>query len=416
MASREATRRVLMLAYYFPPLGGAGVQRAVKFAKYLPESGWEPTVITTRSPVYRAKDPSLAEELPAKLRVVRAREPRGAMGPAVVLRRLGFTRASQVAAFPDHATAWIPHALQLTLRLIRQQRPTVLVSTSAPFSSHLVALAAHRRTGIPWVADFRDEWAANPGLRDDPALVRSMARRVERAITGAAAAVTIAADYFDLDNPTGTPTVVIPNGVDEADLAGLDLDPRRADALVMSYVGTLHPGQDPTPVFEAIGRLTQRGEIDPARFRLRIVGNDFRAPERRSFPVPVEEVGYVSHRTALEEMHSAAVLLHYVAPTSRAPAGKLYEYLASGRPILCVARPDGGAAALVRAADAGPVAAPGDPEAIEQAILALYERWSASGLPDQSRAREWVLANFSRRKLTAELAAVLDRVSAAQPG
>jgi glycosyltransferase involved in cell wall biosynthesis len=110
-------------------------------------------------------------------------------------------------------------------------------------------------------------------------------------------------------------------------------------------------------------------------------------------------------------MQSASVLLHYVAPSSRAPTGKLYEYLASGRPILCVARPDGGAAALVRAADAGPVAAPGDPEAIEQAILSLYERWSGNGLPDQPRAREWVLANYSRRKLTGDLAAVLNRVA-----
>jgi glycosyltransferase involved in cell wall biosynthesis len=412
----ERARRVLMLAYYFPPLGGAGVQRAVKFAKYLPESGWEPSIVTTRSTVYRARDSSLADELPAGLQIIRAREPRGAMGPALALQKLGLTRASRVAAFPDHATGWIPDALRVTLRVIRRERPAVLFSTSAPFSSHLVALAAHRRTGLPWIADFRDEWAANPGLREDPAIVRSMARRLERAITQAAESITIAADYFELDNPSETPMVLIPNGVDERDLAGLAPAGRSEDALVMSYVGTLHPGQDPTAVFEAVGRLAERGTIDPTRFRLRIVGNDFRAPEQRAFPVPVEQVGYVSHRAALQEMSSASVLLHYVTPSSRAPAGKLYEYLASGRPILCVARPDGGAASLVRAADAGPIAAPDDPQAIEQAIVSLYERWSTDGLPDQSGAREWVLARYSRRALAAELAAVLDRAAAAQPG
>jgi glycosyltransferase involved in cell wall biosynthesis len=405
-----------MLAYYFPPLGGAGVQRALKFAKYLPESGWEATVITTRSRVYRAQDPSLADELPRGLRVIRAREPRGAMAPAIALQRLGLTRASQIAAFPDHAAGWIPDALRLSLRLIREEQPVVLFSTSAPFSSHLVALAAHRRTGVPWVADFRDEWAANPGLRNDPAIVRTMARRLERAITGTAECVTVAADYFELDNPSGAPTIPIPNGVDEADLVGLNPTQARGDALVMSYVGTLHPGQDPFLVFEAIDRLVRRGAIDQARFRLRIVGNDFRPPERRTFPVPVEQVGYVGHRAALEEMCSASVLLHYVEPTSRAPAGKLYEYLASGRPILCVARPDGEAAALVRATDAGPIAAPGDPEAIEQAILSLYERWSTDGLPDQPQPREWVIANYSRRKVAADLAAVLERAASAHSG
>jgi glycosyltransferase involved in cell wall biosynthesis len=115
-------------------------------------------------------------------------------------------------------------------------------------------------------------------------------------------------------------------------------------------------------------------------------------------------------------MSSASVLLHYEAPANPAPSGKIYEYLASGRPILCVARADGGAAALVREADAGPVVAPDDPEAIEQALISLYERWSRNDLPDQPGAREWVLANYSRRKLTADLAAVLDRAAATHPG
>lgn len=408
-------RRLLMLAYYFPPLGGAGVQRSVKFAKYLPESGWHPTVITTRSTVYPVADPSLAGELPADVRVLRAHEPRGAMAPAALLRRLGLRRASRVTAFPDAATAWIPDAVRLALRTIRAERPAVLFSTSAPFSAHLAALAVHRRTGIPWVADFRDEWSSDPGLRAEPAVVLRMARRLERAITANAAALTFAADYFNVLNPAASPTVVIPNGVDAADLAGPDVPPAADGVLRLSYVGTLYGDRDPAPVFAALERLAARGAIDLTRLRIRIVGNDFRAPERRRWPMPVEQVGYVTHREALSEMRSASVLLHYVDPATQAPSGKLYEYLASGRPVLCVARPDGGAAALVRAAGAGPVASPGDPEGLERAILELYERWRTTGLPDQPAAREWVLANYSRRKLTGELAAVLDRAARATP-
>ena len=104
--------------------------------------------------------------------------------------------------------------------------------------------------------------------------------------------------------------------------------------------------------------------------------------------------------------------MHFVSARSRAPGGKIYEYLASGRPVLCVARADGGAAALVRAAGAGPTAAPDDEEAIAEAILELYERWRTSGLPSQPEVRDWTLARFSRRKLTRDLALVLDEAVA----
>jgi glycosyltransferase involved in cell wall biosynthesis len=401
-------RRVLMVAYYFPPLGGGGVQRALKFAKYLPEFGWRPTVLTTRSTVYPVADPALADELPADVAVIRAREPRGAMGPAAALAWLGLKRASRLAAFPDAAIGWAPDAVRLALRLVRSERPAVLFSTSAPFTSHLVALAVHRRTGIPWVADFRDEWSANPSLRNDPALVRRTARLVEREISAHAARVTVVADYFDLPPPAEASVAVIPNGVDDADVADVDAPPPPNDILRLSYVGTLYPDQDAEPVFEALERLVRQGAIDAARLRLRIVGNDFRPAVARRWPVTTEEVGYVTHREALREMQSASALLHYVGPASRAPAGKIYEYLASGRPVLCVARPDGGAAALVHSAQAGPIAAPDDPAGIEQAILCLYERWQTTGLPDQPQVRAWVLAKYSRRKLTNDLAAVLE--------
>src|SRR5262249_31490483 len=150
----------------------------------------------------------------------------------------GAERASRIAAFPDAAIGWVPDAFRVSLGVARREHPAALLSTSAPFSAHLVALAVHRCTGIPWIADFRDEWAVNPGLRDEPAIVRSMARRFERVITSAAHRVTVAADYFDIANPAGTPLSIISNGVDEADLAPLDGPSRPQDALVLTYVGT----------------------------------------------------------------------------------------------------------------------------------------------------------------------------------
>lgn len=409
------SRRVLMLAYFFPPLAGAGVQRTLKFVKYLPAAGWWPSVITTRSRLYPSKDETLAREIPPTVEVTRAREPRGAMGPATVLKWIGLERASQVAAFPDWATAWAPDALRLALRAVREQRPAVLFSTSAPYTAHLVAAAVHERTGIPWVADFRDEWAGNPAMRAAPALVHRAARRAEREITTRATAVTVVEGYFDLLNPSGSPVIAIPNGIDEEDLADLGDGGGDRRMLTLSYVGTIYGEQDPTVVFDALARLIHRGAIDAARIRVRLVGNDLRPGSRGRWPVPVEQLGYVDHGRALREMRSASVLLHYVAAASPAPAGKLYEYLASQRPILCVTRPDGVAARIVREAGAGQVAPPDDPAAIESALLSLYERWRADGLPDQPHAREWVLAHHSRRKLAGDLAGVLARAADGSP-
>jgi glycosyltransferase involved in cell wall biosynthesis len=401
-----------MLAYFFPPLGGAGVQRSVKFAKYLPATGWSPTVITTRSTVYPVKDPTLVDDLSPGLRVLRAREPRGAMGPATLLKWARLERLSQTAAFPDFATAWAPDALRLALKVVQTERPSVLFSTSAPYTAHLVALAVHRRTGIPWVADFRDEWAANPETRRAPFVVRRLARALEGEVTRHASAVTVIDTYFDICNPARSPVVAIPNGIDASDLVPEAPPlPAKEEVLTLSYVGTIYGEQDPTPVFLALARLADAGKVDLARLRVRHVGNDGRPSGRQRWPVPVEQVGYVSHMRAQREMRAAGVLLHYVAPASRAPAGKVYEYLASERPVLCVTRPDGVAARLVREAEAGPVAAPDDPQAIEDAILTLYRRWCAGGLPDQPWAREWVLANYSRRKLAGDLAELFEHVA-----
>jgi glycosyltransferase involved in cell wall biosynthesis len=409
-AAESPDRRVLMLAYFFPPLGGAGVQRSVKFAKYLPEMGWSPTVITTRSTVYPVKDPTLAEDLPPGLRVLRAREPRGAMGPATVFKWAGLERLSQIASFPDFATAWAPDALRLALKTVQAERPSVLFSTSAPYTAHLVALAVHDRTGVPWVADFRDEWSADPSMSEGPPVMRRVARRLEREITSRATAITVIDRYFDLSNPSASPVVAIPNGVDSDDVRHSETT-GTSDAFTLSYVGSIYGDHSPRPVLDVLAGLGARGLVDLDRVRVRLVGNDWRRPDDREWPVRVEQTGYVDHDQALLEMRSASVLLHYRAPASSAPAGKVYEYLASERPVLCVAREDGVAARLVREAQAGPVAAPNDPQAIEDALLSLYERWRDGGLRDQPWARDWVLANYSRRKLAGDLADLFEQVA-----
>jgi glycosyltransferase involved in cell wall biosynthesis len=221
----------------------------------------------------------------------------------------------------------------------------------------------------------------------------------------------VAADYFRLeglakDDPR---RVVIVNGVDEADLpTGVAPHSHR---FVLAHVGTIYGIRDPSPVLRALARLIQGGMIDGERVAVRLVGSLWLEGFEPPSGVRVERTGYIGHRRAVEEMCKATALLLYVPSSSLAPSGKLFEYLASGRPILCLTGPDNLASRLVREWNAGVVADPHDEEAIEQALLTLWQRWQENGLPDQAGVRRKTLERYSRRKNAEQLARVLDEAA-----
>lgn len=407
-----ATRRVLVLAYFFPPLGGAGVQRTLKFVKYLAELGWEATVVSTRSRLYPVRDPSLLAEVPATARIVRTRAVPVAYWLSLVCYRLGLKRIYAWLTWPDGGFGWTPFALVAGLRAARRDRPAVVYSSSPPQGAHLAALVIARLTGIPWVADFRDEWAADAHRADQPRALARLAARLEGAITSRARRVVVAADYFRLAGlPLDDPRrAVIVNGVDAADLDG-SAPPVATDRFVLAYVGTSYGIRDPAPALRALGRLVAGGEVDRERLEVRLVGSiwleDFAPPAE----VRVETTGYVDHARAVAEMRAATALLLYVPSSSLAPSGKLFEYLASGRPILCLAHPDNLASRLVADWDAGVVADPHQEAAIGEAFLRLWQRWQEGRLPDQGEVRRRALETYSRRKNAEQLARVLEEAT-----
>jgi glycosyltransferase involved in cell wall biosynthesis len=415
-------RRVLVLHYFFPPLGGAGVPRVLKFVKYLSEFGWDAAVVTSSLNVrwYGPRDESRLFDVPGSVPITRARElpsapfRRKLSGP---LQRLGIPQASAFIAWPDETVGWLPFATVAAHRLAARWRPDVVMSSSYPYTGHLAALALSRSHGIPWVADFRDPWTCNPQPQMAPFVLRKLNRRVERAMVRRASRVIVVDTRLELvglasDDPR---RVVIPNGVDEADfqIASTPAGSRRDDRFRLTYVGSLYGTRDAAPVFEAIRRLTRAGVIDPQRFEVSLVGNVWLGNQVLDLgAVRVRSTGYVDHGRAAGEMRDATALLFYAPQTTWAPSGKIFEYLISGRPILSIGRRDNLAYQLVEEFGAGETAEPGDPAAIDRAILELYCRWSDGmlGVPPDVRAR--TLARFSRRQLTARLAEVLDAVAA----
>jgi glycosyltransferase involved in cell wall biosynthesis len=405
-------RRVLVLAYFFPPVAGAGAQRTLKFVRHLEPLGWDATVVSTRSRLYRARDRSLLAEIPASTRVVRTPAFPLAARAGVVLHRLRLRRLRSYLVWPDNGLGWAPFALLAALRAARRERHDVIFSTSAPYGAHFAAALVARLTGIPWVADFRDEWATNPHLAGQPRPLRALTARAEGAITSRASRVVVVADYFDLLGlpPDDPRRVEIVNGVDDDDLPGSAPGPPD-DRFVLAHVGTLYDIRDPTPALRTLEALAARGEVDGGRVEVRLVGNVWLTNFEPPPGIRVEQTGYVEHAQAVVEMHAATALLLYVPGSSLAPSGKLFEYLASGRPILCLARPDNLASRLVREWDAGVVADPHDEQAIAQAMLSLWRRWREGGLPDQAEVRARTLERYSRRAAATRLAEVLDEAS-----
>jgi glycosyltransferase involved in cell wall biosynthesis len=402
-------RTVLIVAYGFPPLGGGGVQRTVKFVKYLPEHGWDPVVLTTGARVYHAEDDTLRGDLPPGLRVVRAPEVLIARRAAAAAARLRIPHAQQLAGWPDREMGWIPGAVRAGLRAVRRDRPDVIYSTSPPASGHLVALALHRYTGLPWVADFRDPWAHTALNRRTPGL--GVANRwAERTVTRRASRVLVSAEFAPITGtlPGEQKRVFIPNGVDADDLVDRAAVPN--GRFTLTFVGSLYRSIDCAPVLAALRRLAERGAVKPDELELRIVGN-IGVRELDAGPFAVTRVGYVDHARAVREMADADALLCYVP--SAAPQntpGKIYEYLASNRPVLCVTSPDNFAFRLVGELGAGACAAPEDGRGIEAALEDMVSRWRGGRLaPTAVRAQ--VLARFSRRHLTGELATVLDEAT-----
>ena len=405
--------RLLVVQYAFPPLGGAGVQRVLKFVKYLAVLGWEVKVLTTASLDYTVHDHSLTDEVPAEVEVVRAREwPIPPLRDALLnpLHRLKVPGLLRYVGWPDERAGWLPFAVREGLRIADRFQPDVVLSSASPVSAHLVGRVLSRARGIPWVADFRDPWTQVEDS-DDPRLLAAANRRLERSIVTHAHYVTVADDPIQL---VGLPTdddrrVVIYNGVDEADL---DDDHRPAmpgaSQFTLTHVGSLYGRRDAAPVFDAITRLVNAGRVTASDIEVRLVGNvwlEGRSTSAR--PYDVTTIGYVPHQDSIREMHSAGALLFYQPDGYPTSSGKIFEYLVAGRPILCVANRSNLAARLVEEFDAGVVVDPGDPLAIEEAISLLHRRWTEHALSISPTVRDRALARFSRRALTHKLHEVL---------
>lgn len=428
--------RVLLVSYYFPPSGGPGVQRVLKTVRYLRDAGFEPVVLTVRDGASPSQDASLLADVPDGVEVIRTRAPdpiglygrlrgrgagevpTGAVDGGSAFSKLAvWTRAN--VFLPDARVGWVPFAVRAGRKRLgdaqRLIQPFAAVVTSGPpHSVHLTGLRL-QRTGTPWVADFRDPWTGINFYDDLPmtAAARAVDRRLERRVLQAADAVTTVSPTWArlLERQGGLDdgaVHVVHNGVDDADLGAADGVPVRDDAFVLAHIGSLYATRNPTAVWEAVRRLRARGEAE--RLVIRLVGktDDGVRQSAERAGVPVEAVPYVTHAEAIREQAQAGALLLSIEPfeaDAGMVTGKLYEYLASGRPVVGVGPPDGDAAGLLAETAGGAMWARDDVDGLAAEIRRHYDAW-AGGAPVEGAS--WsAVAPYTRRAQTARLADVI---------
>jgi glycosyltransferase involved in cell wall biosynthesis len=385
--------KVLLVTMYFPPSGGGGVQRPLKFATHLPALGIETHVLAPDDSKWLYSDPGLAPPTQAWIHRARYLGPRARRLADELHGRSGLDRLSRQARslssrvlVPDENVAWNLTAIPAALRIVRSHDIDVVLTTSPPNSVHLIGAAVKRITGVRWVAELRDSIAAHPHRRVERATVRakekvsaSVARLVARqADVIVAASDAIAAEAAALE-PAGVVATIL-NGADFDDFAGLDY--HRGDRFRITHTGSFFGKRDPRPFLSA---LAQSGLEDVVA---RFVG-DFRAADREwaeSLGVGsrLELISYVGRRESLAlQRDSDALLLLIPEADGRGQgvlSGKVFEYIAAERPILAAVPPDGAAAELIRDTHAGVVAAPDDVPALTQALSELHAGWAAGTL------------------------------------
>jgi len=433
------TKNVLFIVYYFPPLSGAGVQRPLKFVKYLREFGWLPFILTTTDDsCYEYKDYSLIQEIPNDIFVTRVADILDLIAGMIVKlpgllfilekfrgkKSEDYRRAIRnhllrvrFLEFPDSQFVWAISAYFSALKLIRKYPIDVVFTTSAPYSNHLIGLWLKKSSGIAWVADFRDEWSQNPIISTPTKLHLALIKKVERQIINSADHVISVSDPFvhmfrSLSENVQKFTTIT-NGYDEKDFedARSLLGEYKERKFCITNVGTFY--ELPTHFFQAVEALLTSGEIPVNDLRIVLVGKysyqfQFLNPAWKDI---ICYTGYLSHNEAITELLKAAALFFIISAKrgKRMYPGKLFEYIAAYKPILAMVPTDSIAAELIHRTRTGWVVPPDNMFSIQSALAAIYRNWKSGNLeiePD----RDWI-RRYERHNLTRSLAKILDQVT-----
>lgn len=428
-------KRVLIFTYYWPPSGGAGVQRWLKFSKFLPEFGWEPIVITVdpKKATYPVLDDSLHKEIGAKVRVIQTNSTEWFSFYKKVtgsnnVPYAGFANESKKISFkqkaarfvrgnfflPDPRKGWNKHALKAATSLIKGTSIDCIVTTGPPHSTQLIGLKLRKKYNIPWIVDFRDPWTdiyydhqfypTRLAKRINLAYERNVLKKSDLVLTVSQGFknIFVEKNYFKPEK-----VEIIPNGFDEDDFQ-FEIRPE-SDQFIITYVGTLSDIYPLDSFIKAFLHLLKNKPI----FKLRFIGSVSSNQLAKLKEIPdnsIEFIEYVEHKKAVEYMKLSDVLLLVVPEHSSGKGilpGKIFEYLASERSVLGIGPTDGDSALILENTGAGMMVSSNDQEGIISCLTRFYDE----SRQHPSKEKKHSHLQFSRKNLTGELANIMNSLS-----
>lgn len=417
-------QKVLVIAYYWPPAGGPGVQRWLKFVKYLPEFGFEPIVYVPQNPSYPIVDEKLVSEVPeVKILKRPIKEPYGwasllspkktktissgiikEKDPSFLEKLLLWVRGNFF--IPDARKLWVKPSISFLAKVIADEGIQTIITTGPPHSLHLIGLGLKKKYHIQWIADFRDPWTSigyHKKLRlTKSAQQKHKALEKEVLVSADKIVVTSKTTKTEFGQITPKPIKVITNGFDD------DLEPIALDSgFTISHIGSLLTGRNPLGLWQALQELIAENEVFKSAVKIQLAGvvgeEVLQSIHNFGLDEYVEQLGYLSHDDVLRiQQKSQALLLLEIdsEETKGIIPGKLFEYLNAKRPILAIGPKDWEAGEMVERHKAGNSCLHDDVANIKNVLL----EWFASYVNGNLQCNSWDIEKYHRRALTKSLA------------
>lgn len=350
-------KKVLIITYYWPPAGGPGVQRVLKFAKYLPEFGWEPIILTVENGDYHATDESLLKDVPQNLKVHKIKAfsvldlYKKILGRKKAISSFELTKSEGGLKFriikwiranffiPDARGGWRRAAVRKGLKIIREEKPEIIFTSSPPHSLQLIGLELKKKTGVKWVADFRDPWTDafwDKGLPRLKILEKYNLWLESKTLINADARTIVSEGFSELlKKDRQLAFTVLANGYDPEDFEGYKY--QRGKKYRITYIGSIAESQNPTNLFKSISQLPQK---TLALLDINFFGVFDTSVKNAAIgsKAPIHFHPYIPHSTAVQKMVNSEMLILIIPRNTKGIlTGKLYEYLASNNFILSIA-------------------------------------------------------------------------------
>jgi len=442
-------KKVLIITYYWPPSGGAGVQRWLKFTKYLRDYGWEPIIYTPENPESPNNDSSLEKDIPKKLTVVKTKiwEPYNfykvfvgqkkgdKINAAFLTESKKPKKFEKIAVWirgnffiPDARKFWVKPSIKYLQDYLKKNQVDAVISTGPPHSMHLIALGLKRKMNIPWIADFRDPWT-NIDFYSKLMLTPfadHKHKRLELEVLNEADVVTCVGktwlDELEELLKKSAPQKFRPaihkkfqfisNGYDPDDYSDEKVEADKKFSIV--YIGTLDKSRNPGILWKTLSDIVKKNPAFANDLQLKLVGKTDIAVtediESNGLLPYMEKTPYLTHAEVTQVQKKSQVLLLLINNTPNAmgiTTGKLFEYFAAKRPILCIGPKGGDADKILSETNGGLISGYEDGQTLEANILYFYNKYKQGSLPSESVNIE----KYSRKMLTGEVADVLNSIS-----